>query len=406
MSTFLLQPHRLARSARLPVPGPVSISRLLLRQSGLGRRLTAFAASLRLGSKALRMLSFCVMAAALSPGPLAAQAAEALKKEAALRSQTVTSAASLTMQSVDGVLEAVRQTLVSAQVQGAIVQLHVKAGDRVKTGQVLLRIDARAADQASQASEAQAQAARASLHLAGRELARQQQLLKQNYISQAAFDQAEAQYKSTQAQVSAQLAQLALSRTQGGFHTVSSPYDGLVADLQVALGDMAMPGRPLLTVYDPKALRVTASVSQMQALAIGLPGVDQDQRQKQILVELPGHAEPIRPLSVQLLPTVDAATHTLQLRLDLPQLPGAAPGMFARVRLPAAAGGGPVITVPATAIVRRAEMTGIYVLDRQGQPLLRQLRLGARHGTLVEVLSGLDAGERIALDPSVAARHR
>jgi len=327
-----------------------------------------------------------------------------------LRSQLVGLAAPRMGASVDGVVEAVRQTVVAAQVAGSIVQLDVKAGDRVKAGQVLLRIDARSAQQANQASEAQAQAARAALQLAGRELERQQQLFQQRYISQAALDQAEAQFQATQAQVKAQLAQLALSRTQGDFNVVRSPYDGVISELSVALGDMAMPGRALLSVYDPSALRVTAHLPQSQALGL----TDSSQFQ----IELPGQAQPVRPLKVQLLPTVDASSHTMPLRLDLPRLVGVAPGMFARVQLPAAIGGQAsqsgqsdpsattAISVPVTALVRRAEMSGIYVLNAQGQARLRQLRLGAQQAGMVEVLSGLSRGERIALDPQIAARQR
>jgi len=178
----------------------------------------------------------------------------------------------------------------------------------------------------------------------------------------------------------------------------------------VALGDMAMPGRALLSVYDPSALRVTAHLPQSQALGL----TDSSQFQ----IELPGQAQPVRPLKVQLLPTVDASSHTMPLRLDLPRLVGVAPGMFARVQLPAAIGGQAsqsgqsdpsattAISVPVTALVRRAEMSGIYVLNAQGQARLRQLRLGAQQAGMVEVLSGLSRGERIALDPQIAARQR
>lgn len=324
---------------------------------------------------------------------------------ASLRSQLVGWAAPRLGASVDGVVEAVRQTVVAAQVAGSIVQLDVKAGDRVKAGQVLLRIDARSAQQANQASEAQAQAARAALQLAGRELERQQQLFQQRYISQAALDQAEAQFQATQAQVKAQLAQLAMSRTQGDFNVVRSPYDGVVSELSVALGDMAMPGRALLSVYDPSALRVTAHLPQSQALGL----TDSSQFQ----IELTGQDQPVRPLKVQLLPTVDASSYTVPLRLELPRLVGVAPGMFARVQLPASAAsqqGGHsatiAISVPVTALVRRGEMSGVYVLNAEGQARLRQLRLGAQQAGMVEVLSGLSRGERIALDPQIAARQR
>jgi multidrug efflux pump subunit AcrA (membrane-fusion protein) len=116
-----------------------------------------------------------------------------------------------------------------------------------------------------------------------------------------------------------------------------------------------------------------------------------------------------------LLPTVDAATHTVQLRADLPaDVVGLAPGMFARLWLPApqaqaVAGASPAATtlsVPIKAIVRRAEMTGLYVLDPSGKPVLRQVRLGRTEGGRVEILSGLMAGEQVVSDPQTAARTR
>lgn len=302
----------------------------------------------------------------------------------------------------DGVVEAVRQTVLSAQVAGAIVQIDAKVGDRVKAGQVLLRIDARAAEQNVAASDAQVVAARASLDVAAKDFERQKQLFQKAYISQAALERAESQFKATQAQVNAQLAQAGVARTQNGFNIVRAPYAGVIAEVPVTLGDMAMPGRALITLYDPAALRVTGAVPQT-ALA-------QMPANPQTRVEIPGLAganTAITPTQVQILPTVDASTHTVQVRLDLPAgLNGVTPGMFARLRLPVATGTTGNLSVPATAIVRRAEMTGLYVLDGNGRPLLRQVRLGRASADSIEILSGLAAGERIALDPQAAARVR
>jgi RND family efflux transporter MFP subunit len=312
----------------------------------------------------------------------------------------------------DGVVEAVRQTVIAAQVPGAVVQLEVKVGDRVSAGQVLLRLDARAADQSAAASEAQVQAARALLEAAGKDFERQKQLFQKSYISQAALDRAESDLKSTQAQAQAQLAQAGAARTQSGFYVVRAPFSGVVSDVPVALGDMAMPGRPLLTLYDPSALRISASVPQSVASLISL-----DPKQAAVPApkgELPGlrAASPWVPLShVQLLPTVDPSTHTIQIRADLPAgLVGLSPGMFARLWLPLAGSGNGLhaaaLSVSAGAIVRRAEMTGLYVLDPKGLPVLRQVRLGPIQGDQVEVLSGLMPGERVVSDPQAAARVR
>ncbi|MBL8311850.1 MAG: efflux RND transporter periplasmic adaptor subunit [Burkholderiales bacterium] len=315
------------------------------------------------------------------------------------------SSASGELVAYDGVVEAVRQTVLAAQVPGAIVQLDVKAGDRVKAGQVLARIDARAADQAAVASEAQVQAARASLDVAKADLARQQQLFQKNYISPAALERAEAQFKATAAQVNAQLAQAGAARTQTGFHVVRAPYAGVVSEVPVTLGDMAMPGRALLTLYDPSALRVTAAVPH-SALAAASASSPLAAR-----AELPGRpADAQWPATTRthVLPTVDPGTHTAQVRLDLPtDLGGVAPGMFARVWIAGKnAAAAQRVTVPASAIVRRSELTSLYVLSGNNQPLLRQVRLGRSDGNNVEVLAGLNDGERVVTEPQLAARVR
>ena len=118
--------------------------------------------------------------------------------------------------SYDGVVEALRQTVVAAQVPGAVVELAVKAGDTVQAGQLLLRIDARSADQSAAAVDAQVQAARAQLDVATREYERQKQLHQKKYISQAALERAESEFKATSAQVAAQMAQAGAARTQTG----------------------------------------------------------------------------------------------------------------------------------------------------------------------------------------------
>lgn len=306
----------------------------------------------------------------------------------------------------DGVVEAVRQSVIAAQVAGAIVLLDARVGDSVKAGQVLVRIDARAADQNAAAGDAQVAAARAALEAATRQYERQKQLFAQHYISQAALDNAESEFKATRAQVAAQLSQAGAARTQSGFYIVRSPYNAVIADVPVMLGDMAMPGRPLLTLYDPAALRITAAVPQTVAAQIvasktpraELPGLPPDRRW-------------VTPTRVQVLPTVDPATHTVQMRVDLPVgLDGVGPGMFARLWLPLPAGtthpDAVSLMVPVQAIVRRAELTALYVLDPNGRPVLRQVRLGRVDGGKVEVLSGLMPGERVVTDAQAAARVR
>jgi RND family efflux transporter MFP subunit len=320
---------------------------------------------------------------------------------------TVRSSSGAQLTSADGVVEAVRQSVIATQVSGAIVELPVKAGDSVKAGQMLLRLDARAANQEAKASSAQVEAARAALVLAAKDYERQKLLFNQQYISAAQLERAESQFKSASALANAQIAQAGAVQTQSGFYVLNAPYAGVVAEVPVMLGDMAMPGRPLMTVYDPASLRVTATVPQARVANLVAGQV--------VRIEFPGMPEAQRWITASkltVLPVADAATHTVQLRLDLPAASsGLTPGMFARVNLAfndsskAKAGTEMArLYVPAKAVFRRAELTAVYVLNAQGQPLLRQVKAGAVIGTEQEILSGVSSGEQVALDTVAAAK--
>ncbi len=336
-------------------------------------------------------------AAMLAGGLILLGALAARPAAAELPVLTVQAGQAARLGSFDGQVEALRQAVVAAQVSGAVLELGVRAGDRVRAGQVLVRIDARAAEQSAAASGAQVAAARAALDVAGTELARKRQLAQKNYISQGALEQAESQYRAAQAQLNAQSAQAGAARTQTGLHVLRAPFDGVVSQLAIERGDMAMPGRPLLTVYDPAALRVTAHVPS-SALKGGVSGAQ---------VLLAGTGAAVTPARVQVLPTVDPQSLTQQVRADLPAGTSAAPGQFARLQL-AATGGeaapGKRVFIPLAAVVRRAEVTAVYVMGADQRPQLRQLRLGPVQGDQVEVLSGLDAGEPLITDPQAATR--
>jgi membrane fusion protein, multidrug efflux system len=300
----------------------------------------------------------------------------------------------------DGVVEAVRQTVIAAQVPGRITALPVKAGDAVKSGQTLARIDQRAAVQQAAVSQAQVTAARAQLDVAEKEYERSQRLYRLNYISLAAMDQAEAQYKATAAQVRATLAQAGWAATQTTFNVLEAPYAGVLADVSAQLGDMAMPGKALMTVYDPSALRVVVNLpeSYLPLLKAGAP----------VKLEFSGAADKVRwqiAQSVTILPTADPSSHTVEVRLDLPaHLSGLTPGMFARAYFPTSGTGTARLSVPATAVVKRTELYAVYVIDPNGKSQLRQVRIGKSLGDRVEVLAGLQVGERVALDPLAAAK--
>jgi RND family efflux transporter MFP subunit len=300
----------------------------------------------------------------------------------------------------DGVVEAIRQSAIAAQVNGRITELTVKAGDQVKSGQVLARIDERAAAQQAAASRAQVAAAQAQLDAARKEYERSQRLYQKQYISQAALEQAEAQFKATQAQAHAMLAQADAASAETSFRTLRAPYNGVLASVTTEVGDMAAPGKLLMLVYDPTKLRVVVSVPESYAGAL-TPGAA-------VKLEFPGVREALRwqkAQSVTVLPTADPASHTVQVRLALPaNIAGLPPGMFARAHLPVSGQRSDGLLVPAKAVIKRTDLYAVYVVDDSGKPQLRQVRLGRTVGDQVEILAGLRAGERITLDPLSATR--
>ena len=298
----------------------------------------------------------------------------------------------------EGVVEAVRQTVLAAQVPGRITALYVKAGDRVSAGQLLARIDARAAGKTAAASAAQVKAAEARLFAAQKEYERAELLARKHYISQAALERAHAQFQATQAGVEAQLAEAAVAEVGTSLHNVTAPYAGRIASVDVSLGDMAMPGRPLISLFDPAALRVTVNVPQTEVADLRFDGAEKIE-----IPTLPESARWIKPRTVTLLPTADGASHTAQVRLELPPTPaGVMPGLFARAWL-SDGGAGSRLSVPARAVVHRAELTAVYVVDAAGKATLRQVRVGEARQDRVEILAGVNEGERVALDPVAAA---
>ena len=291
---------------------------------------------------------------------------------------------------VEGIVEAVRQSTLAAQVAGRVVALPVKAGDSVKAGQALVQIDARSAVQAEAASQSQVREAQANLVNAKAKFQRSQQLYTQNFISRAALDQAENDFKAAEAQVAAASANAAVSSTARSYTVVAAPYDGVVASTDVEVGDMATVGRPLLTLFDPRELRVTATLPQavLAKANLALP----------VRIEIASQPQPLTARRVTVIPVADTRTHTTRVRLDLPPAPGLMPGQYARASV--VVGRTRALAVPAEAVLRRSEVTAVYVLDAKGGAQLRQVRLGEPAGNgLVEVLAGLSAGERVALDP-------
>ena len=291
----------------------------------------------------------------------------------------------------EAVVEAVRQSTVAAQIAGRIVELRFDVGDAVKKGEVIVRIDERAATQAVAASTAQVREAQAALSNARAQFERSRQLAAQKFISAAGLERAEADYKAAQARVSSLVAGAGQASTERSFATIVAPYSGVVSARHVEVGEMATPGKPLMTGFDPSSLRVVANLPQAQLPAVQAAG--------KAWVEVPALGRRIEARQITVVPSADPRTHTTRVRLELPaDVSGIVPGVFARAHF--STGRATRLLVPRAAVIQRSEVTAVYVLDDQGVPRLRQVRLGAAGDERgVEVLAGLKAGEQVALEP-------
>ena len=291
---------------------------------------------------------------------------------------------------LDGVVQPVRQSTVAAQANGRVLSLLVRAGDRVKRGQLLATIDDREAQTGVQRSQAQLAQAQAELFNAQASFERTRDLQARGFLSAAALDAAQAQLKTTQAvrdQADAGLRQSALAQ---GFTRVTAPFDGWVLQTQAEAGDLAVPGKPLLTLYAPLPLRVVVQVPVSRAGAA---------RSASLLEILLPDGRWVKPAAKSSVPSADPVSQTVEWRLELTAESAKAllPGQQVRVRFAGAQVSR--LLAPVGSVLRRGELTAVYVVSGKGFAL-RTVRLGASHGAQgVEILAGLAEGERIALDP-------
>ncbi len=293
--------------------------------------------------------------------------------------------------SAEGLVEATRQSTVSAQISGRIKEVNFDVGSRVSKGQVILRIDERETAQALAGSTAQVAQAQAALQNAKATYERSRQLFEQKFISQSALDKAEADYQVARAQAAASEAGAEQAGLAHSYSEIVAPYSGVVAARLVEVGEMVMPGKPMMVGFDPAEMRVIVSVPQYKLPEIGA--------NPKAMVEVPSLNRWIKASSVTVQPLADARTHSTQVRVYLPaNEAGIYPGMFVRTHF--VVGMSTRLVVPSGAILRRGEVVAVYVVDEKGAVKLRQVRLGevAADGS-VEVLAGLNPGEKVALDP-------
>ena len=292
---------------------------------------------------------------------------------ATVRVQVVESLKRTATEEVVGTVRPKLSASLSAKVSGTIGQMLATPGQSVKAGQLLVEIDAREV----QARLDQAQAVREQT---GKDIERFKKLLVQNAVTQQEFDGVQSRFRVAEATVKEAEAML-------GYTKVMAPFDGIVTVKRADVGDLAAPGKPLLELEDPTALRLEADVPE--AL------LDRIKLNNKLGVRVPSASLSLEATVSEISPAADPVSRTSRVKLDLPAVQGLRSGQFGRVAVPVAE----VIAlrVPASAVVVRGQMEiGFVVVNHHAQ--LRLVKTGKHLGQEVEIVSGLNSGEELVVE--------
>lgn len=303
-----------------------------------------------------------------------------------------------------GTVRATQTSQLASQAMGNITELRVREGDRVEPDELLAAIDStqqRAALDQAQAAETAAQkevaAADSDLSLAESTLKRYEQLYEKKSVSPQEYDEIKGRQQSAQArhdvdvaaaaQAAAAVAQArkALDNTQ-----IRAPFAGVVTEKKADPGTLAVPGMPLLTLEDTRGYRLEADVDESDIRSIRAG------QSVTVTIDALGSVQ-LTGKVAQIVPAADPASRSFNVKIQLPSSAGLRSGMFGRARF--ARGQRSAILAPQTAVFERGQLRAVYVVDANQIAGLRYVTLGPSANEQVEVLSGLQPGEKLIAAP-------
>jgi RND family efflux transporter MFP subunit len=303
-----------------------------------------------------------------------------------------------------GTVRAAQSSEVASQMMGNIIEIRAHEGDHVQRGQVLALIDdsqPRAAVERATAADLAAQqqqvGADSDLALAESTLKRYQSLYEKKSVSPQEFDEVKARQqaavarcevaKAGQGQARAALSQ---ARTSLDYTRIRAPFDGVVTEKKADSGSFASPGMPIFNVEDVRRFRLEANVNENDLRYI------RTGQQVSVAIDALDRAG-LKGRVVQIVPAADPASRTFLVKIELPADTRLRSGLFGRAQF--SRGERHALMVPRSAIVERGQLQGIYVLDQNKVASLRYITLGNPSGADVEVLAGLQDGERLVTKP-------
>ncbi|MGC2165706.1 MAG: efflux RND transporter periplasmic adaptor subunit [Gallionella sp.] len=282
-----------------------------------------------------------------------------------------------------GAIIAEQQVQVASRLMGYIREISVHEGDAVKKGQLLFTIDPTDIQGGVNQARAGLAQADAALSDAKSDYERFSNLYKEESISKMQYDKVKLQYSVAQSQANAAQAGLNTAESQLRYAAVRSPIDGVVAQKMSNAGDLAAPGRPILIIENPAKLIVQTSVSDETYSYLKKGG--------SASVEISGST--LAGKIVRLVSAGDPMSHTHLVKVELPGINSYGSGTFARVRFTTGSRKG--IALPKSALLERAGIAGVFVVDADGVVRYRMVRIGSELDGLIEIAAGVNAGETI-----------
>lgn len=292
---------------------------------------------------------------------------------------------------IDGTVEAIDHATVAAQTSGRVEAIYYDVGQYVPAGSVIIRLRAMEQHAALVQAQGALRAASARALEAQTRYQRIRDMFDREVVPKADLDQATADRDAAAAQLSAARAAVVSAQQGVAYTEVRAPYAGVVTQRLVEVGETVAPGTPLMSGVSLQRLRVAVDIPQSI--------VDAVRRNMAGGIYIGGRR--IEAAHVTVFPVASTPSNTFRAWLDLPQsASGLYPGMFVNVGL--VLGQRARLLVPASAIVRRSAVTAVYLVQADGWTNMQQVRVGEAIGDRVEVLSGLQPGDRVALDPLAA----
>lgn len=323
----------------------------------------------------------CTLVAALAGcGRQTAADSAAATPTARVRLATVRAERYPTLNEVTGVVRPVRRAQLAPKVMGAIEEMPVTLGQRVRSGELLAKISA--GEIGARVAQAQAQ-----LNGAQRDFEREHELLAKGASTADMVRGLEDRLNAARAMVSE-------ATTMLGYTEIRAPFDGVIAAKSANAGDLASPGVPLLEIEGTGSFQVEAGIPDSLAQTLA-PGAT-------ISVEIPARSISFGGRLAELSSAADPGAHTVLAKIDIPPGTTVNSGEFARVMVP----GEPVATLlaPASSVARWGQMERVFVAGADNRASLRLVTTGTARGDQVEILSGLDANERVVLAPPAGLR--